>query len=116
MVEGRGTRHLRVGGVAIDAAVAAAFLAALEPAALQACLAAAEQLEHGHDAALAQHRHQVESRPLRAAKGRTPLPGRRPGEPARRPRPGSRREKAPRRSWPPQKPSSPAARQPAPLR
>jgi hypothetical protein len=33
LVEGRGTRHLRVGGVAIDAAVAGAFLAALEPAA-----------------------------------------------------------------------------------
>ena len=38
LVEGRGTRHLRVGGVAIDAAVTAAFLAALEPVALQACL------------------------------------------------------------------------------
>ena len=60
LVEGRGTRHLRVGGVAIDAAVAEAFLAALQPAALQACLAAAQQLEDGHDAALAQWRRQVE--------------------------------------------------------
>src|SRR6185312_17325696 len=59
MVDGRGTRHLRVGGVAIDAAVTGAFLAALEPVALQACLQAAEQIEHGHDAALAQHRRQV---------------------------------------------------------
>src|SRR4029453_3298675 len=41
LVEGRGRRALRVGGVAIDAAVAEAFLAALAPAALQACLAAA---------------------------------------------------------------------------
>src|SRR5215207_5601921 len=41
LVDGRGTRHLRVGGVAIDTAVAAAFLAALAPSALQACLAAA---------------------------------------------------------------------------
>ena len=60
LVDGRGTRHLRVGGVAIDTAVAAAFLAALQPAALQACLAAAQQLEDGHDAALAQWRRQVE--------------------------------------------------------
>ena len=42
LVEGRGTRHLRFGGLAIDAAVAAAFLAALAPAALSACLAAAD--------------------------------------------------------------------------
>ena len=45
---------------AIDAAVTEAFLAALQPAALQACLAAAQQLEDGHDAALAQWRRQVE--------------------------------------------------------
>jgi hypothetical protein len=38
LVDGRGARHLRVGGVAIDAAVTQAFLAALVPAALQACL------------------------------------------------------------------------------
>ena len=31
LVEGRGTRHLRVGGVAIDAAVTALFLTALAP-------------------------------------------------------------------------------------
>jgi DNA invertase Pin-like site-specific DNA recombinase/transposase-like protein len=60
LVEGRGTRHFRVGGAGIDAAVASAFLAALQPAALQACLAAAEQLEDGHDAALDQWRRQLE--------------------------------------------------------
>jgi DNA invertase Pin-like site-specific DNA recombinase len=60
LVEGRGTRHLRVGGLTIDTTVAQAFLTALQPAALQACLAAAEQLEDGHDAALAQWRRQVE--------------------------------------------------------
>jgi DNA invertase Pin-like site-specific DNA recombinase len=60
LVDGRGTRHLRVGGVAIDAAVAGAFLAALQPAALQACLQAARQIEEGHDAALEQWRRQVE--------------------------------------------------------
>jgi DNA invertase Pin-like site-specific DNA recombinase/transposase-like protein len=68
LVEGRGTRHLRVGGVAIDAAVAEAFLAALAPAALQACLAAARQLEDGHDAALAQWRRQVEQARYRAGR------------------------------------------------
>src|SRR6516164_1288103 len=68
MVDGRGTRHLRVGGVAIDAAVTATFLAALEPVALQACLQAAEQIEQGHDAALAQHRRQVEQARYQAAK------------------------------------------------
>jgi DNA invertase Pin-like site-specific DNA recombinase len=60
LVDGRGSRHMNVGGQAIDAAVAETFLAALQPAALHACLQAAEQLEQGHDAALAQHRRQVE--------------------------------------------------------
>jgi DNA invertase Pin-like site-specific DNA recombinase len=60
LVEGRNLHHLRIGGIAIDAAVADAFLAALAPAALQACLAAAQQLEDGHDAALAQWRREVE--------------------------------------------------------
>ena len=68
MVEGRGTRHLRVGGVAIDNAVTAAFLAALEPVALQACLEAARQLEQGHDAALEQWRRQVEQARYHAAR------------------------------------------------
>ena len=68
MVDGRGTRHLRVGGVAIDAAVTATFLAALEPVALQACLQAAEQIEQGHDAALEQHRRQVEQARYQAAR------------------------------------------------
>jgi len=66
LVDGRGTRHLRVGGVAIDAAVTQAFLAALAPAALQACLAAAQQLEDGHDTALAQWRRQAEHARYRA--------------------------------------------------
>ena len=68
MVEGRGTRHLRIGGVAIDAAVTGAFLAALEPAALQACLEAAEQLEHGHGTALEQYARQAEAARYAAAK------------------------------------------------
>jgi uncharacterized protein YndB with AHSA1/START domain len=68
MVEGRGTRHLRVGGLAIDTAVTEAFLAALQPAALQAYLAAAQQLEDGHDAALAQWWRQAEQARYHAAK------------------------------------------------
>ena len=68
LVEGRGVRHMRVGGVAIDAAVAGAFLAALAPAALQACLAAAETLESGHDTALEQWRREVERARYGAAK------------------------------------------------
>ena len=68
LVNGRGARHMSVGGQAIDAAVAEAFLAALAPAALQACLAAARQLEDGHDAALAQHRRQAEQARYNAAR------------------------------------------------
>jgi DNA invertase Pin-like site-specific DNA recombinase/uncharacterized protein YndB with AHSA1/START domain len=68
LVEGRGTRHMNVGGLAIDAAVAEAFLAALQPAALRACLAAAQALEDGHDAALEQWRRQVEGARYAAAK------------------------------------------------
>ena len=58
--------------------------------ALQACLAAAEQLEAGHDAALAQWRRAGRTGPLRGRQSRAPLPGRRPRQPARRPRPGDR--------------------------
>jgi transposase-like protein len=68
LVNGRGARHMSVGGQAIDAAVAEAFLAALAPSALQACLAAARQLEDGHDAALAQWRRQVERARYNASK------------------------------------------------
>jgi DNA invertase Pin-like site-specific DNA recombinase len=60
LVEGRGSWCLRVGGAQIDAAVAEALLAALTPAGVKAALAAAEALEHDHDAALSQWRLQVE--------------------------------------------------------
>jgi uncharacterized protein YndB with AHSA1/START domain len=60
LVAGRNLHHLRIGGVAIDTAVVEAFLAALAPAALQGCLAAAQQLEDGHDAVLDQHRREIE--------------------------------------------------------
>ena len=68
LVNGRGSRHMNTGGQGIDAAAAAVFLAALQPAALQACLHAAGQLEHGHDAALDQHRRQVEQARYQAVK------------------------------------------------
>jgi len=68
LVDGRGTRHMNTGGQAIDAAVAGAFLAALAPAALQACLIAAQQLEDGHDAALAQWHRQAEQARYHAAR------------------------------------------------
>jgi len=60
LVEGRGQWCLRVGGAQIDEAVAGALLAALTPAGVKAALAAAEALEHDHDAALSQWRLQVE--------------------------------------------------------
>jgi DNA invertase Pin-like site-specific DNA recombinase len=50
----------RVGGRRIDEAVAAALLEALTPGGVRAALAAADALEHDHDAALAQWRLQVE--------------------------------------------------------
>src|SRR6266542_4049257 len=60
LVNGRGVFHMRIGGLAIQRAVADTFLATLAPAALRACLAAAQQLEDGHDTALAQWRRDVE--------------------------------------------------------
>jgi hypothetical protein len=60
VVNGRGLYCLSVGGVQIDAAVTRAFLEALTPAALQAVLRAAEQLESDRDAALGQWRLALE--------------------------------------------------------
>jgi DNA invertase Pin-like site-specific DNA recombinase len=68
LVNGRGVSHMRIGGLAIGHAVAEVFLATLAPAALQAALAAAQQLEHGHDTALAQWRREVERARYAAAK------------------------------------------------
>jgi hypothetical protein len=68
LLAGRGSRHMNVGGLAIDAAVTEAFLMALQPAALQACLTAAQQLEDGYDTALAQHHRQVEQAHYQASK------------------------------------------------
>lgn len=68
LVNGRGVFHMRIGGLAIQTAVAEVFLAALAPTALQACLTAAQQLEDGHDAALAQWRREVQRAQYAAGK------------------------------------------------
>ena len=60
IVNGRGEYCLNVGGCQIDAAVAAAFLAALEPAGLEASVKAAEQLEADHETTIEQFRRDVE--------------------------------------------------------
>ena len=60
IVNGRGEYCLNVGGVQIDAAVTAAFLAALAPAGLAASLQAIEQLEADHETTLAQFRRELE--------------------------------------------------------
>ena len=66
IVEGRGVYCLSVGGVQIDQAVSRALLEAVQPAAIDAALAAAEQLEADGDAALAQWRREVERKRYRA--------------------------------------------------
>ena len=60
VVNGRGVYCLNVGGVQIDEAVTATFLAAVEPAGLEAALRAAEQLQADHDGALTQWRLAVQ--------------------------------------------------------
>jgi DNA invertase Pin-like site-specific DNA recombinase/predicted DNA-binding transcriptional regulator AlpA len=68
VVNGRSRQHIHIGGIAVETAVVDTVLAALAPAALQACLAAAEALEAGHDTALAQWRREVERARYTAAK------------------------------------------------
>lgn len=60
IVSGRGVYCLNVGGIQIDEAVSNAVLDTLTPAAFEATLRAARQLESNHDAALAQWRLAVE--------------------------------------------------------
>jgi hypothetical protein len=52
LVNGRGVYCLNVGGLAIEQAVADAFIKAVTPAAVQATLLSVEQLQANHDAAL----------------------------------------------------------------
>ena len=90
LVEGRG---LGTCGWAASASMPrspTAFLAALAPAGLQACLDAAEQLETGVDAACSTSGAARSNGPDTGATRPTALPRRRPGQPAGRPGSGSR--------------------------
>jgi DNA invertase Pin-like site-specific DNA recombinase len=60
IVNGRGQYCLNIGGLAIEQAVANAFLEAVTPAAVQATLLTVQQLQANHNAALAQWRLEVE--------------------------------------------------------
>jgi hypothetical protein len=60
LVNGRGVYCLNVGGLAIEQAVANAFLEAVTPAAVEAMRLTVEQLQTNHDAALSQWRLEVE--------------------------------------------------------
>jgi DNA invertase Pin-like site-specific DNA recombinase len=60
IVDGRGQYCLNVGGLAIDKAVANAFLEAVTPAAVEAVRLSMGQLQANHDAALSQWRLEVE--------------------------------------------------------
>lgn len=60
IVNGKGSFCLRVGGGRIDQAVAQAFLETVAPAGIEAALLAQESIEAEQEAALRQHRLQVE--------------------------------------------------------
>jgi len=60
IVEGRGLYCLSIGGIAIDHAVARAFLEVVTPAAVEAMMVAVQQARNNHGAALAQWRLEIE--------------------------------------------------------
>jgi DNA invertase Pin-like site-specific DNA recombinase/predicted DNA-binding transcriptional regulator AlpA len=60
LVNGRGVYCLNVSGLAIEQAVASAFLEAITPAAIEAVRLSVGQLQANHDAALSQWRLEVE--------------------------------------------------------
>lgn len=60
IVDGRGQYCLTIGGLAIEQAVANAFLEAVSPAAVEATMLSVQQLQVNHDAALSQWRLEVE--------------------------------------------------------
>ena len=60
LVDGRGVYCLNVGGLAIEQAVASAFLEAITPGAIEAVQLSVGQLQANHDAALSQWRLEVE--------------------------------------------------------
>ncbi|MGI3226110.1 hypothetical protein ACRJ4B_21795 [Streptomyces sp. GTA36] len=57
---GRLPRHMNIAAGLVDPPVVAAFLAALAPSALRACLEAADRIEAGHEVALGQWQREVE--------------------------------------------------------
>jgi hypothetical protein len=65
IVDGRGQYCLTMGGgLAIEQAVANAFLDAITPAALEATMLSVQQLQVNHDAALSQWRLEAERQPI----------------------------------------------------
>ena len=60
LANGRGVYCLNIGGLAIEQAVADAFIEAVTPAAVEATLLTVQQLQANHDAALSQWRLEVE--------------------------------------------------------
>jgi DNA invertase Pin-like site-specific DNA recombinase len=60
IVDGRGQYCLTIGGLAIEQAVAQAFLEAVTPAAVEATMLSVQQLQANQDAALSQWRLEVE--------------------------------------------------------
>ena len=60
IVNGRGVYCFNLGGLAMDRAVAEAFLTAVTPAAVEATMLTLQQLQSHHDAALAQWRLEIE--------------------------------------------------------
>ena len=60
LVNGRGVYCLNIGGLAIEQAVASAFLEAITPATIEAVQLSVGQLQANHDAALSQWRLEVE--------------------------------------------------------
>jgi len=60
LANGRGVYCLNIGGLAIEQAVANAFIQAVTPAAVEATLLTVQQLQANHDAAWSQWRLEVE--------------------------------------------------------
>ena len=60
IVEGRGQYCLTIGGLAIEQAVANAFVEAVTPAAVEATMLSVQQLQANHDAVLSQWRLELE--------------------------------------------------------
>ena len=87
-----------IGGLAIEQAVANAFLEAVTPAAVEATMLAVEQLQANHDAALSQWRLEVERARYEAERAERRYRSRGARKSAGRARPGNRMGESPARS------------------